>query len=459
MNKGTFLKLSLAIILGIGSFPLAGCQLGAPKDDVSESQTATVTRGDLTTYISASGNLAYPETQDIRLEASGVVSAVLVMEGDMVRSGDILARLDDSTIRDTIKANQLNINSLEISLEKVTNTFKQLIYPYTYATFVFDVPEAIVALRDARRKINDAVAQLATGVTPEESPSAAELFHSAEEDLIRANERLTRGEGEEVFGPVGTGAPLQYTDFFRLRSAQLDMEDARVKLDKAEYDLETNEAELLKTVVKAPFDGLITQVNISDGADMRAGNVVLTMTRVNKFEANVLVNEIDIFMVKPEGKATVQIDAVPGMEVPARVVSIAPTAVIQSGVVNYRIKVELILSPDSALAEIATGNRAPGFSDIELREGLSATVNILKEEKKGVLLVPNRVIARQGIETSVQVLKADGTVETRTVKVGANDTRYTEVTDGLTEGDKVVLRLTASQTATQPNGGMRFGPP
>jgi multidrug efflux pump subunit AcrA (membrane-fusion protein) len=108
--------------------------------------------------------------------------------------------------------------------------------------------------------------------------------------------------------------------------------------------------------------------------------------------------------------------------------------------VNYKVKVEI--------------ESLKGF---QLREGLTVTVSILVEEKNDVLLVPNKAIIRRGRQTLVQVLK-DGVIEERAIKTGISNWQYTEVTDGLSEGEKVVIPETTTPTTPQSGGRIPFLP-
>ena len=106
------------------------------------------------------------------------------------------------------------------------------------------------------------------------------------------------------------------------------------------------------------------------------------------------------------------------------------------------------------------------MADFQLREGLTVTVSIIIEEATDVLLVPNGAITTQGQQSYVQVLSSDGSIENRAVTTGISNWLYTEVTEGLSEGEQVVVpQGTASTTTTQqggPPGGMMIpgmGPP
>lgn len=448
MNRTKILKTGMVALALAATVSLAGCSLGASNAVTLPPATATVTKGDITTHITASGNLSYPDTQDVRLEVGGTVSEVLVKAGDIVKEGDVMVKLGDSEIQDSIKAYEVSIANLEISLEKVVNKYRQLIYPYTYKTFAIDIPESVASINEAVRKVTDAQAKLTAANGADQSAAAADELRSALQDLEAATITLTFGQGDGIFQRAATGAiSLTGTKFWDLRSAQLDIDSAQAQLDKAENDLASAKADLDKTVIKAPFDGLITSVPVTDGAIMNKGNVAVTMTNPDNLEADVLVNENDIFNVKINGTANVEVDAAEGLIVPATVTYIEPTATIQSGVVSYSVKVELTKSAGNAT-----------FTN--LREGLSVTVNILKESHQNILLVLSKAITRKGTTASVQLVKADGTVETRVITTGSNDTKNTEVVQGLSEGDKVLLTTTtstAATTATTGNAGASMG--
>jgi multidrug efflux pump subunit AcrA (membrane-fusion protein) len=96
------------------------------------------------------------------------------------------------------------------------------------------------------------------------------------------------------------------------------------------------------------------------------------------------------------------------------------------------------------------------FRAIQLREGLTVTVNIIVDQRTNVLLVPSGAIAAQGWQSYVEVLLPDGTIERRAIKTGITDYVSTEVTGGLNEGEKVIVPQ-GTTTPTQqegPGGGI-----
>ena len=90
--------------------------------------------------------------------------------------------------------------------------------------------------------------------------------------------------------------------------------------------------------------------------------------------------------------------------------------------------------------------------DFQLREGLTAIISITVDERNDVLLVPNSAITSQGRQTYVQVLLPDGTTqEQRAFTAGINDSQYTEVIDGLSEGEQVIIPQGATAPTTAPS--------
>ncbi|MCJ7604480.1 MAG: HlyD family efflux transporter periplasmic adaptor subunit [Dehalococcoidales bacterium] len=150
-----------------------------------------------------------------------------------------------------------------------------------------------------------------------------------------------------------------------LASARTDVEYAREDVVSAQEDTTDaaealNDALVMSPAITAPFDGFITGVNVEGGDEVIRGTVAVQIADPDKFEANILVSEMDILQVEVGGTATILADAISGMVFPATVTRVAPTATIQSGVVNYRVTVEL-QSLDSIAEKFS--ERRPGMLD------------------------------------------------------------------------------------------------
>ncbi len=404
-------------VFGWFVFPQLGCGSESASNQVPESQVITVQRGDLRIDITAVGNLALSRTEDLAFDIfylEAAVEEVLVEEGDTVEEGQVVARLGTSEW-------ERELATLESSVTKEKAS-------YTTAIVTLEKAESVAYTADLEMEIKQQQVERAQQQYWE-AIIRFDYGESTEADLLEAATALRTAEA--ALAAVTTD-PLQ-----------IEAKQLQVQLTEAQFkDAERELAEALESSpeVKAPFAGFITKVNVEGGDEIKKGTVAVTLADPTKFEADVMVSEMDILQVKLGGDATVQVDAMQGVSLPAKVTHISPTATIQQGVVNYKVKVEI-----------------QSLKDFQLREGLTVTVSILVEEKNDVLLVPNQAIIRRGRQTLVQVLK-DGVIEERAITTGISNWQYTEVTDGLSEGEKVVIPETTTPTTSQQGGRIPFLP-
>ncbi len=259
---------------------------------------------------------------------------------------------------------------------------------------------------------------------------------SAETSVKQAEHALEQAKSRTATSITGDIVIRDCCDDSEIEIRELQLEVALRRLEDARMNLE--ESLMLSPEIVAPFDGFVTRVNIEGGDEVMKGLVGVTMADPDRFEAIILVNERDIAQVNAGTRARVRIDAIPGAVVAARVTSVSPTATIQGGVVNYEVKVELDPLDDSSTQTPGTDEGPSGeLSRIHLREGLSVTVTLLVAERTDVLLVPNAAIRMVGDQPTVTVVLSDGREDDRAVSVGLSDWQYTEVLDGLSEGEVV----------------------
>ncbi len=417
MNIMKLLKIALTALV-LCSISALSLNCASESDSaVPENQIVTVQRGDLTIDITAVGNLALSHTEDLAFEIAGTVEEVLMEEGDAVLEGQVLAKLDMSEWQDELESLENQVTAEERDLLQTENNLEKAEQSLEQAKYNLNEAEDNLQFTEARYSI-DMV-----------SKAAVEM---AEQRVVIAEQSVIIAE---------TGLEIAEAN---LKAAEQSLEDAREELNEA---LETSPE------ITAPFDGFITMVNVEGGDEVLKGTVAVQLADPNKFEADVLVSEMDILQVKLGGSAWVQVDAVQGLSLSAEVTHISPTATIQAGVVNYKVKVKI-----QSLQAMPTMT-PEGF---QLREGLTVTVSIVVDERTDVLLIPNSAIIRQGQQTYVQVMSPDGITEERLIQTGISDWQYTEVTDGLSEGEKIVILQTTSISTTpttpQQGGRMPFFP-
>jgi len=506
-----FLKIMLVILLLCSVSVLSlSCASKSDSAPVSENQVVTVQRGNLIIDITAAGNLALSHTEDLAFDLfyqEGTVEEVLVEEGDTVEEGQVLVKLDTEEWEEQLSALEDKVTDAERGLTANKRDLIQKEINLKNAEAALEKAEdAWLDTVSAGRKVRRLEQRLEWYL--ENDPEEVEKIDEIEEDLERA--------WNDFFHVTSDSADAREVAAKEMgvELAQAQLEDAQISIDDAEQDLEDaqenlEEAKSKSPIITAPFAGFITTVNVEGGDEVLKGTVAVQLADPNEFEADILISEMDIFQVKLGGEAWVQVDAMPGLSLPAEVTHISPTANIQSGVVNYQVKVEIesleaVMQEQQAARQEAMQNIEQGElperlkqaieegqitqeqaeemmkqmqqarggqpelmptmmpEDFQLREGLTVTVSILVEERNDVLLVPNAAITSSGGRAYVQVVSPDGTTTERAITTGISDWQYTEVTKGLSEGEQVVVpQGTATTPATEQQRGPMpfFGPP
>lgn len=221
------------------------------------------------------------------------------------------------------------------------------------------------------------------------------------------------------------------------RQAKIARYSAINQLDQAETAVKDLEIQIRSATLTAPVAGVVTEVNLSAGADAPAGAAVVIDSPT--FAVTTDVVESDVASVKLGQEATVELSAIDAT-VTGKVTTISPEASSGSSVVSYPVTVTLDAVPAMA------------------RSGMSADVTITVASASNVLAVPAAALRGQDGDYSVRTLSADGTPVNTPVQVGLVTDSLAEITSGLTEGTPVVTGTAAEllQTTTA-NGG--FGAP
>jgi len=198
----------------------------------------------------------------------------------------------------------------------------------------------------------------------------------------------------------------------------------------AEMALENAQRNLDDAVMKAPFDGVIGNITIKAGDIVTANTIAIRLIDPQEINFTVSVNESDIFKVKIGSQASVQIDALSSIQIPATVSAIGASAIASGGIASYPVQ----LQATSRDTDSINSHQIP-----DLKEGLTVTVTIITAEKNNVIVIPLNTLFREGGTTCVEVIKPNGSAEKRTVQTGLSTWQYIEITGGLSEGEQIVL--------------------
>jgi HlyD family secretion protein len=213
-------------------------------------------------------------------------------------------------------------------------------------------------------------------------------------------------------------------------AAEASWEIAKLNLKIEKLNLESAKLNLEKAVIVAPFDGVVTDVAITEGKEISAATLAtpaISLVDTSEIELRGFIDEIDVAMVQLGQEANILLDALPDEEINGRVTFISPIGTIRAGVVSYETTITL-------------ENPVAG-----LRDGMSATAEVVIERRDDVLWIPNRAI-RGTWENPTVVVLVDEQEEEREITLGLSDGINTEVLSGLEEGEKVVLPAVEEQS-------------
>ena len=557
------------LVVCIISIPLFSCGSESESAESSENQVYTVQRGDLAIDITAVGNLALSYIEDLAFEAAGIVEEVLVDVGDSVKEGQVMANLDTSAWEDQLKTLDRALVLAERNLTKAERQVSSKELAVSQAELDVQTAEYNLYQITEVKKAKDAVEkaeyeiEIAKGVMKtipfgqewwsEKILEYQAALKAAEEKLLEVLSGTSVILTNDTVLDIANKQQQLLNKQKQLEDARIAVDDALIAIEDAKLDVEDAqtalaEAESLSPIITAPFNGFVTKVNVKGGDEVKKGTIAVQIADPDKFETEIMVSEMDILNIKLGQYANVQIDAMPTFNYSANVTRISPTATIQQGVVNYRVKVVLESleairqerqdAMQQTMQDIASGEmpermkqaiedglmtqeqaeeimermkemRERGFTppsgggegempfgppgggempsppegfegemtfppfggfegespfqpggsqipmvateDFQLREGLTVTVSIVISESTDVLLVPNQAISYQGMQAYVQVTSPDGVTEECPVQVGISDFQFTEIIDGLSEGDEIVVPQGTATLPTQEN--------
>jgi len=255
---------------------------------------------------------------------------------------------------------------------------------------------------------NVEMAELQVEIAQKQIKAARAQYEIAQINLDNAGS--LPGESEEVLE--------QQVDI-----AKASWETAKLNLEIAELNLDAAKLNLEKAVIAAPFDGVVTDITITEGEEISTAALAtpaISLVDTSEIEMRGFIDEIDVATVQLGQEANILLDALPDEEVKGSVAFISLVSTVRAGVVSYETTITLE-NPNA-----------------ELKDGMSATAEIIIERRDNVLLIPNRAIQGTSENPKVLVL-VGGQEEEREITLGLSDGINTEVLSGLEEGEEVVL--------------------
>ncbi|MBI3661988.1 MAG: efflux RND transporter periplasmic adaptor subunit [Acidobacteria bacterium] len=358
MKKWKKIVIGVAVVVGIGA--VVAFSVKQANKDVVTVQTGKVAKQDLTSLVTASGEIKPKTYTNVLGEGFGKITAIAVKEGDHVKHGDVLLKLENIQPSADVDAQQASTGASEAAIKSAEANY-----------------------RSTQAELNQRKADLDR--TKADWERARQLY---ENELISKQEYDSRRASFE-----GAAAAVEATSA-RLQQTRAELERARSTNEQMRAVLSRARDVLRKTTYTAPIDGVVTYIavrvgeNVVMGIQNSPGSYLMTISDMSTVTAEVKVDETDIVNVKMGQDCDVTIDAAPGKVFKGKVTEVGTQAVLRTS--------------GLATSQTTTGTQeAKDFKVVvtlidppaNIRPGLSTTAKIRTAEKKAVLSIPMQALA------------------------------------------------------------------
>lgn len=245
---------------------------------------------------------------------------------------------------------------------------------------------------------------------------------TARTNVSTANSSITSSVTSRKNAVAGLDASKKTLALKQAGTIQADIDAQAAQVKSAEADVANARSMLSKTVITAPFSGIITKVDAKAGKIVSPNTPEIVINSSAAFQIESFVPEVNIAVVKVGDVATVTLDAY-GSDVPftAKVVSIDPAETVKDGVSTYRT----LLQFDA--------------NDERIRSGMTANIVITTEQKSGVVSIPQGLVVEKNGKKYVQILDAERVVEREVTTGSVSSLGNIEILTGLGGGDVVII--------------------
>ena len=407
------------------------------KDEGLKVTAEKVQKRTIIEIVNASGKI-YPEDEvKVSPDISGVITELTVQEGDTVKRGQLLARIDPD------------------------------VYNIQRSQAASGVAQSQAQVSSVQAQVSNAKAALdALDAQMEQAQRAYDRSKKLFDDKVISRSEMDVAETTLKAAKANYNAAKE-----GIRSTQANVQSARANVQTAQASLQRANKDLSRTAIVAPRDGVVSLLNVKKGESVSGnsftvGTEILRIADMSKIEIRVDVGENDIPKVKLGDSALVEVDAYSGRKFKGIVTQIASSnngAAAQGALSNTsndvtQYKVFIRILPESYTDLLGKGT-------FPFRPGMSANADIQTKTHKNVLSVPiNAVTTRDKsdstsktvskktdesdvktgstpedeLEVVVFTIDKAGKVAKWKVKTDIQDINNIEITEGLKEGDQVV---------------------
>lgn len=404
------------VVLAIGVIGSGVYATTSNKKQEIQYQTTTVERGDIIASLSQSGSVTSNNQTNVSSPTDGVIQEVYVKNGDTVVAGQNLFKVKSTATEEkkaAAYASYLNaLNSYQTAQQNKITTQAAL-------------ESARKTVLDAQNNVDALERNLSTSNI---NPSTKVEYTQNEKDAIYSalqTAKLNFTAAEQKYTQSDTGISAASLNSSSAWLAYQNTQDAIVTAP-----VSGTVANFSSVVGSSVTGSTTTTTNSSNSSGSNnlnsstsAGSTVLVLSNPGNLIMEAEISQIDVAQVKAGQKATITLDAFTDKTFAGEVQSVDSIGTNTSGVVTFTAYIKLLSPPET------------------VKSGMTGTIVIQTARKDNVLKVPTGAITTANGEATVRVMK-NGEISTVTVTTGIASDTETEITEGLTEGQEVVIGTT-----------------
>ncbi len=388
-------------------------------------QTSKLERGTLTATVGATGTVHARQSAVLVWQATGTVDQVYVRVGEKVPKDEVLAVLAKTSLPQNVILAEADLLDAQQALEDLVESGTARAQAEIKLR---DTKDALDQAQDYRTSLNSKIdLKKITYVTigghqiPKikyyKGYADAEAIAKADEDL--ALKKAAYEDAQRAFERLRDGP----------NSA--DVAAARARVEAAQATLNLGR-------ITVPFAGTVTQAGPVPGDQVSAGQTAFRVDDLSSFLVDVEISEVDINSVSVGQEVTLTFDAILGKTYHGKVVEVGQAGIVDQGVVNFTVTVQLTDADD------------------QVKPGMTAGVNVVVTQLQDVLLIPNRAVRVVDNQRVIYVLR-DGQAQKVDIRLGPSSDTYSSLAGGnLNEGDLIILNPPLEFSPGHPGSGGPF---
>lgn len=431
--------------------------------------TGTVTRGTITQVVSSSGSVRSKQSAELDWQTTGEVGTVNVQVGQKVQAGQVLAKLDPTTVSPSVLNAQQTLVTAKDNLQTLENSTQSQLTITQDQQALANAQSAYTTAKDALSALQGKTNANATTIKQDQADLeiAQANLHKLQSkfgnltrikptNVVKANKvlKLTAAQQQVDTAQYNLDWAQGHASANDLAVAQGNLAVAQSQLQDAKnaYDQAVNgpsadalaaaqaavdaaQSTVNEVSLTAPISGTVTAVDIMPGDMVSAGTAGFQIDDLSGLYVDVVASEVDINKIQIGQPVDITFTAIQNKTYHGKVTSVGIIGTSTQGVVNFPVTVQ-ITDPNA-----------------QVKSGMSAVVNINVLQHTNALLVPNQAVRTVGSQHTVTVLFQGQEIQVP-VTVGISNNTTTEITNNsLKVGDVVVLNASASSSGNNRGGG------